>query len=174
MIYAATKPIEEYDVMLEGCYYGLFASYGHNPELLAFIMAATPIPYDYEGDKPAGKRQVDFKNIDVFTTGLKELLDGRTVGHWLREKNPLELYELITTSADTPHLSLVKDIFSGKREAFEYVVGARAAAWGLNFKGKMASEGNVTKVNFGGTKSTIKVPGKLVAYHQHLKEWRDK
>ena len=80
MIYAAVKPIEEYDVHTDkGFTSGLYANYGNEPALLALIMISSPLPYDYEGDKAAMKRQVAINNLEPLRHTLKTLLMGELI-----------------------------------------------------------------------------------------------
>ncbi len=164
--YAAMKPIEEYDVTLDsGNVFGLYNSYGHLPSLLALIMIGTPIPYDYEGDKPKGQRQVEIKNIDPLKDTLHEEIQGVTVEKLLKTLSPIEFYQAIENE-DITHLTLVKEVFKGDAEPFKLVVGARAAVWGINYRGRVKSKGNVVKVSFGD--NSVNVPDDMIIFHEAL------
>jgi len=164
------KPIEEYDVTLDGGgVYGLYNSYGHLPSLLALIMVGSPIPYDYElGKKRKEKVQVSITRIDVFKDTLKEKIGEDTVEDLLKTLNPLEFYRRIE-SEDLNHLTIVKTVYIGEDETFKVIVGARAAAWGEKYKGKLKSIGKITKVIFGG-KTAVDIPTDLKIYNATLKE----
>lgn len=170
MIYATIKPIEEYDVTLDtGEVFGIHQSYGHIPPLLALIVLGTPLAYHYEGNKPKEKRQVTITNIDAFKTTLGEKIGSQFVETLLVKMNPLEFYEEIS-DFELSHLTVVQEIYSGDQAPFKAIVGARAAAWGLNYKGKISSEGNITKVSFGGSKTGMKVPEELVMLHAGMRK----
>lgn len=164
--YAVMKPIEEYDVTLDsGNVFGLYNSYGHLPSLLALIMIGTPLPYDYEGDKPKEQRQVEIKNIDPLKITLHEEIQGATVEKLLKTLTPIEFYQAIEDE-DIAHLTLVKEVFKGDDKPFKLVVGARAAVWGMNYRGKIKSDGNIVKVSFGD--NSVNVPDDMIILHEAL------
>lgn len=170
MIYAATKPIEEYDVHTDtGFTSGLYKNYGGEPALLALIMISSPLPYDYEGDKPELERQVMINNPEPLRESLNEVISGETIEHLLKTLTPLKFYEHLMAAheEELSGLPVVKNYFNGKVELFRNLVGARAAAWALDYKGKIATKGNVTQVNFG--KPTLNIPEHLIKFHNALK-----
>jgi len=170
LIYAATKPIEEYDVhTAEGFTSGLYKNYGGEPALLALIMIGSPLPYDYEGDKPEMERQVVFTNLEPMRHTLKTLLMGELIEDLLCTSTPMEFYELLMAAPEDEiaGLPIVKNYYAGNVALFRSLVGARAAAWALDYKGKVATKGNMTQVNFG--KPTVAVPEHLAKFHQALK-----
>lgn len=172
MIYAATKPIEEYDVTFNGTTYGLYSEYGHKPEVLALLLLITPFGYDYElQDVATGEHRVGMRNIEVVEHTLESVIEGVTVKEHLQQLNPLEFYKLIASS-DVTHLPIVEQNFVGNQETFEFIVGARAATWAEHYKGEVGRTGNVVRVNFGGTKNLIEVPEIIKMYEQTIKQGR--
>ncbi len=164
--YAVTKPIEEYDVTLDsGHVFGLYKSYGHLPSLMALVMIGTPLPYDYEGNKPKGKRQVEIKKIEPLKATLLEEIGGVTVEDMLKSLSPIDFYKAIEDE-DLRHLTLIKELFKGDDRPFKLVVGARAATWGMNYRGKLKSNKNVINVSFGN--NAVQVPRSMVILHEAL------
>jgi len=168
MIYATIKSVKEYDVVMDsGNIYGLYQSYSHNPPLLALILIGTPIPYEYEGTMEPGKCQVVIKHIDVFKDTLEEIIGQYTISGLLKSLNPLEFYDKIK-EYDLSELPIVKFVYHNDQDQFKVMVGARAAAWGLSYKGAVGHKGNVTAVQFGGSKQSLDVPEDLQVLHHTL------
>jgi len=151
--YATIKPIEEYNVtMPSGNVHGLHDSYGYNPALLALILIGTPLGYDYEGNKPPGSRQVIIKNIESLKESLNFKLGADTVRDLLKTLNPIEFYNFIGPY-DLLELPLVKVAYLSDQKLFKHMVGARAAAWGMNYRGSVTTKGKITMASFGGHSS---------------------
>ncbi len=172
MIYAAAKPIQEYDVYLGGQAYGLYSEHGHFPERLALILLITPFGYDYElGDTPPEKARVNMKSLETVEKTLLSEIEGVTVKEYLQALNPIEFYNLIS-STDVTHLPIVEKDFKGNPQVLEFIVGARAATWAEHYKGETAREGNIIKVNFGGAETTLEVPEIIKEYKQTIERGR--
>jgi len=169
MHFAITMPIEKYDTEIDGEIFGMFSSYGHQPALFALIALCTPLLYDWEGDTPLMKRRVALRNIQDFTDTLKCKVKGVMVKDLLETLDPLRFYAHIKDES-LEHFPLVKTVLSGDDNPFKLVVGARAAAWGLSYRGKLSTSGNVTKVSFGGKGQGMEVPPDLKLMHEILKE----
>ncbi|MCK4814498.1 hypothetical protein KA005_01905, partial [bacterium] len=101
MIYAATKPIEEYNVHTDkGFTCGLYENYGNEPALLALIMISSPLPYDYEGDTPEMEKRVSINNLEPLKATLKEFLLGKSIEDLLCTLTPLEFYDHLISSPE--------------------------------------------------------------------------
>lgn len=164
MIFATSKPIQEYVVDTGDIEVGIYTAYQHDPALLAFIMIATLTGYEYEQRSNSGKAIVEVENIKVFEECLSFEIKGKTVKELLSTLTPLEFYEFIIHE-DLTALPLVRDFLDGNDHPLKVVVGARAAVWALNFRGTLESLGNVTKVSFGG----LEVPENLQVYDEQLR-----
>lgn len=166
MIYAITMAVEKYNMEVDGNSFGMYSSYGHLPALFALIAIGTPLLYDWEGELEATKRRVKLTNAEVFLETLRCEIKCRTVETLLKTLDPLAFYEYIKAES-LVDLPLVKDAFGSNEEIFKFVVGARSAAWGLSYRGKLSTTGKVIKVSFGGG---MKIPADLQEMHNALKE----
>ena len=169
MIYATALPIEKYDVEVDGNRYGMYSNYGHLPALLALIAIGTPMMYDWEEGVPMMKRRVELTNVQVFLETLKCEVGGKTIKELLETLDPLGFYAAIENES-LAHLPIVKEVLGGTDGLFKLVVGARAAGWALNYRGKLSTTGKVTKVSFGGKVQSIEVSPALKAMHIALKK----
>lgn len=168
MIYATTKPIGKYNVtMPSGNVHGLENSYGHKPKLLAFILIALPVGYEYEGNKPPAARTVSVTHADVLEACLDFKLGVTTLGDKLSSSTPMEFYEWIK-DLDLSELPVIKSLYRNNQETLKLVIGARAVAWKLNYKGVLGRKGNVIKVSFGGKVGGI--PPVLLQAHKKMME----
>lgn len=170
MIYAVSKPLEEYTIIHGGFPMGLYHEYGYDKYLLALIMIATYFPYDYEIPIQTGKIRVTIKDIDPFRKTLTEEVDGVEVKTLLDTLNPVEFHTYIQDK-DLTHLSIVKNIFEGNDNSLKLIVGARAGNWALNYRGKVSSSGKVVKVRFGRMNElAVAMPAELEKLNRTLKE----
>ncbi len=163
--YAVIKPVEEYTT--PGTPVGLYESYYTKPKVLALIMIGTPLPFDFEGDKPEGERRVAFKDPIWVEETLLGRIKGTTIGKLLTTLSPMEFYEFIEHE-DLTHLPIVREYYKGLDTPFKYMVGARAVAWATHYRG-VVERGKVIKVNFGGKKPTIIVSEELKTIYEVAK-----
>ncbi len=166
MIYARTKPIEEYVItILNGQQVGLYATYIHNPPLLALVMIGTPLAYKYELSADNGKCIVSINDERPYLKTLNEVVKGKTVNFLLESLNPLEFFGWVRDE-DLSHLSIIKEVCQGKQQVFKTMVAARVAAWAENYKGELCRKGNVISVAFNG----VTVDEKLTLLNKAMKE----
>lgn len=169
IIYAAAKPIEEYDVTVLGHRVGLYSSYCHNPQLLALIMLATPLPYDYEAEGvPDHAKRVEVHPIEALIESLYFEIAGQPLGVILSTMNPLDAANLMRL-ADLSGLPLVAQTYQGIDIKFFYsLLGARAASWALNYRGGVSRAGNVITASFGGSRTAFQVSAEDIYLHETL------
>lgn len=169
MIYAVKKPIQEYDVVLNGERCGLYSIYESEPDLLAAALIFTPVGYDYEHDKPEEKRTAQFgiKTEESLRQTLMSEVSGDLVKTLLESLTPMEFYERMKYE-DTSHLPLVREYYDGKSSTLSVMMGARAAVWAKNYRGRLQSSGagKVISAAFSG----MKVPQDLINQERLLRE----
>lgn len=168
MIYAVTQSMENYNVTLNGVTVGVYDTYRNNPELLALLLIATPVGYDYEGNKPPAERICQLNNDGIFEESLWHQIGDNKIVDYLRWLDPLEFYEEMSTASidEINTIPFVDKILGGNGDLFLTNVGARAAAWAINFRGRRKTKGKQIQVAFQG----IKVEEKLKEFHNAMKE----
>jgi len=141
-VYAATKPINKYSLVLkDGSTAGLFPSYCNEPELLHLVMFATLYPYDYEYAEITGHD----RTVVMLQRDAEELFR-ETVWHMgsVITFDPAGMYEWFWQS-DFEELPF-KDIF-GSKEKMLMVMSCRVGAWARGARTSMLGRrGNVVTI----------------------------
>lgn len=143
MIYATTKPIEEYGTGE----LGLYGCYGYDPALLALILLTTTTGYYYEREDAPTKKLVT--DVDTMIATLDATIDGITVREHLLMRNPMQFHKFFENCSYEEIYNLpVCTLYKGNVFYLKMMVAARAAAWAVNYRGPVQKQGNIVRVNF--------------------------
>ena len=145
MIFCTTKPPEEYMVTLpSGGVYGLWDTYGHDPELFNLISRVSPAMFMYEPgfDIPPGAvivtldKDVEDKIVDT----LDKRVLGLTVREILHYYSPEDMLELFSKE-DVSHLPINDPVLNT-------IMIMRVSQHRHHYRGLLDSDDKVSKVKF--------------------------
>ena len=170
MIYCTTQELEKYSDTLDLEPVGLYTTYGHNPSLMNSVLLFTVSPFFYEEGTqlPVGERPAVVENDKLLTKTLDQKVKGKKVRAIVSKLSPLDIYSVFK-DAEISHLKICKNYEHGSK-ALRMVLGSRAVAWTLNYRGPLDSSGNkIVNVQFG-TPSLETLDSTMVMYYEELQK----
>ena len=144
MIYCITQPLESYDDEFEVGSVGLVATYAHNPPLLNSIFLFSLLPFYFEPGTqlPVGERPAEVTKIQAF----KDALGFENIQEMVSTETPVDIYQGLK-NRDLEQFP-ISTIYPQGQRSVKTVLGARAAAWALNYRGIIRQKGNLVSAAF--------------------------
>ena len=160
MIYATTKPPEQYTVTIESYPVGLWITYGYDPELFNLLSRIAVEFFQYEGGEfdviPDGKKAARLFRDDTIIESLDfKFNSGLSMRDVLNNTTPKEMFDLFERTKEIENLPLLefyrireKDTRSNLLGGLFFSMYMRVLQYEKHYRGAQSTEGKVIRASF--------------------------